>query len=514
MKLFTPAIRISLVLVLFTLSIILAADALFKLSDEDTDTLLETRKIFCETLAVQSTLLIQQGDEVTLAEIISVTVENNPDVLSVALHDTYGREAILVGDHENYWVDMAPDKSTINQVQIPIFDGEDRWGTLQVRFKLASLFDALNILHNPFVKLILFVAIVGFIVYSWFIRKTLHYLNPSSLIPGRVKTALDGLVEGVLMLDTQGYIVLANKAFSENINIPFEDLIGVEAAQLDWLSTESNSKPNGFPWMYTIEQNKIHSGVNIKYKKDTDTEISLVVHCSPIQDGKGKVSGALASFENVTELEATNKKLIQTVHTLEKTQAEVAAQNIQLKELATRDPMTGCLNRRAFFDLINPEFDTARENNRKICCIMADIDHFKKFNDTYGHSTGDDVIKIVAKKLGLVLRTNDLLCRYGGEEFCIMLIDIEMELATVIAERMRNIIETEAAKSIRSISGISITMSFGVSSIKPGADKPETLIDEADSALYVSKNLGRNCVTNWNQSMISTNENVVTTTQH
>jgi len=172
------------------------------------------------------------------------------------------------------------------------------------------------------------------------------------------------------------------------------------------------------------------------------------------------------------------------------------------------------LNRRAFFDAINPEFEAARENNREICCIMADIDHFKNFNDTYGHSVGDDVIKIVAKKLGLVLRTNDLLCRYGGEEFCIMLIDIEMELVTVIAERMRNIIETEAGKSIRSISGLSITMSFGVSSIKLGADKPETLIDEADSALYKSKKLGRNCVTNWDQSMISTNENIVSITQH
>jgi len=226
------------------------------------------------------------------------------------------------------------------------------------------------------------------------------------------------------------------------------------------------------------------------------------------------VSGALASFDDITELEATNVKLIQTVQALEETQAEVAQQNKQLKELAARDPMTGCLNRRAFFDAINPEFEAARENNREICCIMADIDHFKNFNDTYGHSVGDDVIKIVAKKLGLVLRTNDLLCRYGGEEFCIMLIDIEMELVTVIAERMRNIIETEAGKSIRSISDLSITMSFGVSSIKLGADKPETLIDEADSALYKSKKLGRNCVTNWDQSMISTNENVVSITQH
>ncbi len=511
---FTPAIRISLVLVLFTLSIMLAADALFKFSDDNSDALLETRKAYCETLAVQSTLLIQQGDEATLAEIISVTVENNPDVMSVALHDTFGRVAILAGDHENYWADMAPDVSTISQVQVPIFDGEDRWGTLQVRFKSASFFGALNILQHSFIKLTLFVAIIGFFVYSWFIRKTLHYLNPSSLIPGRVKTALDGLVEGVLMLDKQGHIVLANKAFSENIDIPFEDLIGVEASQLDWLSSESNSKPNDFPWMHTIEQNKIQSGVNIKYKKDTSADISFVVHCSPIQDGKGKVSGALASFDDITELEATNVKLIQTVQALEETQAEVAQQNKQLKELAARDPMTGCLNRRAFFDAINPEFEAARENNREICCIMADIDHFKNFNDTYGHSVGDDVIKIVAKKLGLVLRTNDLLCRYGGEEFCIMLIDIEMELVTVIAERMRNIIETEAGKSIRSISDLSITMSFGVSSIKLGADKPETLIDEADSALYKSKKLGRNCVTNWDQSMISTNENVVSITQH
>jgi diguanylate cyclase (GGDEF)-like protein len=159
--------------------------------------------------------------------------------------------------------------------------------------------------------------------------------------------------------------------------------------------------------------------------------------------------------------------------------------------------MTGCLNRRAFFEAADPLFDKLRAKQDELCCVMSDIDHFKSFNDRYGHTVGDMVIKSVAKCLGSELREVDLLCRYGGEEFCILLPGSTAEQAQDIAERLRAEIEAHAGAAIRDIPGIRITSSFGVASIAQGARDTAELIDQADNALYQSKKNGRNRVSIW-----------------
>jgi diguanylate cyclase (GGDEF)-like protein len=128
---------------------------------------------------------------------------------------------------------------------------------------------------------------------------------------------------------------------------------------------------------------------------------------------------------------------------------------------------------------------------------MADIDHFKSFNDLYGHAIGDQVIQVVARTLGRHIRAEDLLCRYGGEEFCILLPDADLEQARAAAERMRAAVETTATSGIRSTRLDRITASFGVASIVQGAVRVDELIDQADNALYRSKEGGRNRVTVW-----------------
>jgi diguanylate cyclase (GGDEF)-like protein len=137
------------------------------------------------------------------------------------------------------------------------------------------------------------------------------------------------------------------------------------------------------------------------------------------------------------------------------------------------------------------------DNNRSVSCIMADIDHFKSFNDTYGHAVGDQVIQIFTKALSSALRANDFICRYGGEEFCIILIDADKNQSNEIAERMRHIVETKCGAGIRTTAGLKITASFGVTCSNHGASNPTELIEQADTALYKSKEDGRNCVRSW-----------------
>jgi diguanylate cyclase (GGDEF)-like protein len=234
---------------------------------------------------------------------------------------------------------------------------------------------------------------------------------------------------------------------------------------------------------------------------DSSETTKIVLNCSPILDGYNNARGCMVIFTDVTALHRANRKLLATLDELAASKEIIEEKNRELEKLATRDPMTGCLNRRALFDAIEPTFAKISAVGGDLCCIMGDIDHFKRFNDTYGHSVGDLVIKSVARCMGFGLRDGDLLCRYGGEEFCIFLPGVTVQQAWSIAERMRSQVENEAGRSIRDHQGLQITSSFGLASIRQGAVNVAALIDLADEALYHSKKSGRNQVTIWSEKM-------------
>jgi diguanylate cyclase (GGDEF)-like protein len=168
--------------------------------------------------------------------------------------------------------------------------------------------------------------------------------------------------------------------------------------------------------------------------------------------------------------------------------------NIELDYLAARDPLTNCYNRRILFELMDRDFSKFTKRS-EYCVIMADIDLFKDVNDTHGHSAGDKVLCGVANILQNGLRQDDIAARYGGEEFCMVLAGTTDEIAKSIAEKIRK----EVASS--RFNDISVTCSFGISSIRNDATSPSELIDQADLALYKSKMNGRNQVTLWDESL-------------
>ena len=170
--------------------------------------------------------------------------------------------------------------------------------------------------------------------------------------------------------------------------------------------------------------------------------------------------------------------------------------NKELNYLAARDPLTNCYNRRILFDFMNRDFANSEQLD-EYCIILVDIDHFKAVNDTYGHSTGDSVLREVANILQACIRQNDIVSRFGGEEFCIVLPGASQEQTMRIAEAMRLEVETSH------FDDITTTCSFGVSSIKFNAKDPTELIDQADLALFKSKSDGRNLVTLWDKTLES-----------
>ncbi|TKS62188.1 MAG: diguanylate cyclase response regulator [Nitrospira sp.] len=194
------------------------------------------------------------------------------------------------------------------------------------------------------------------------------------------------------------------------------------------------------------------------------------------------------------QLTQTNMALVRTVADLEAAQAKILRQNIELERLASRDPLTGCFNRRAFYAQFEKIFTESREYDTELCCLMVDIDHFKRINDQFGHAVGDQAIQAVASGLSAGLRLTDAVGRYGGEEFCLMFPRTSLTEASNLAERLRVRVETEAGDRVRAASRLVITVSCGVSSTAFGARTPLELIDQADKALYAAKEGGRNCV--------------------
>jgi diguanylate cyclase (GGDEF)-like protein len=164
----------------------------------------------------------------------------------------------------------------------------------------------------------------------------------------------------------------------------------------------------------------------------------------------------------------------------------------ELQRLATTDTLTGILNRRQFFVLGEQEVERSRRYSRELALLLYDIDHFKKVNDTFGHQAGDIVLRELAKLVHAQLRKNDLEGRVGGEEFAILLPETSISEAVVLAERIREIIESVAINIGET--SLHITASFGVASVEEADISLDSVYKRADSALYEAKNAGRNCV--------------------
>lgn len=171
-------------------------------------------------------------------------------------------------------------------------------------------------------------------------------------------------------------------------------------------------------------------------------------------------------------------------------------QNLQqVTAEAQRDSLTGLFNRRTFERVLEEYMSAAAEQKMELCLIMLDVDHFKKFNDTYGHLLGDEVLKIVSRTLTDSLKGRDVVARFGGEEFIVVLPATPIEGALRVADAIRQSIANKELK--RKDTGQNfgqITVSLGVSAYRGGADDIPSLIRRADEALYESKRLGRNRV--------------------
>jgi diguanylate cyclase (GGDEF)-like protein/PAS domain S-box-containing protein len=163
----------------------------------------------------------------------------------------------------------------------------------------------------------------------------------------------------------------------------------------------------------------------------------------------------------------------------------------RLRARATHDPLTGCLNRGGFFPLARRAVDYARVHRRPLGLLLMDVDHFKRVNDQFGHQAGDEALQHLVTSIAQVLRNDDLLGRYGGEEFVVLLPDTEPERVVEVAERVRRHV-VDHPVSFHDVE-LPITISVGCATLQ-AEDSLDSLLTRADGRLYRAKQAGRNCV--------------------
>ena len=199
----------------------------------------------------------------------------------------------------------------------------------------------------------------------------------------------------------------------------------------------------------------------------------LVVDAGPIFDDQGQLIAIVETLRDMTD-----QKL-----------AEIA-----LEDLATRDSLTGLANRRSLDKKMHLEWKCAQRTGSPLAFILADIDHFKAYNDHYGHQQGDDCLRAVAEAIGgSVFRPSDMTSRYGGEEFAIVMPGTDLPGALAVAERIRTAVCERQLPHEKSTTAAHVTLSLGVSAMVPSArNSTAMLIAAADAALYRAKHAGRN----------------------
>lgn len=317
--------------------------------------------------------------------------------------------------------------------------------------------------------------------------------SDSGLQPDFTDVVNNLLTVGIAVVDRRFSVVMWNRFMELNSNVRAEEILGKNLFDAfpelnrNWLEkkirscmvlkTASYSSWQQRPYLFRFKAPAILAQDNEFMYQDASI--------FPVRCPNGQVEGACIVVHDVTEL-AEAKRLLDV--SLEQT--------LDLEESNRRDGLTGLYNRKYFDEQITQEVQSARRNGRHLTLAMIDIDHFKHVNDTLGHPAGDTVLRNISTQMCSTLRASDSLCRYGGEEFALILPQLKIEHADVILERLRSAVERTSI-TIDDSTKVSVTISMGAAALAEGIT-PGQLVNMADEALFASKRAGRNCITCYN----------------
>ncbi len=480
------ATRIAMGMAFLIMGIVCLAGTLGLVPDEPA-VINRSRASLCEMFAIQCANAVTRGDISSMQDLAAAVVERNKDIVSLGVRDEGNHLLAQAGPHDAMWNSANHDASLI-RVGVPIFQGGKKWGSCEFVYHEIGGGHWWVAIFSGQSRLIIFVSTASLLLIMFTLRRVLQHLDPSNVIPDRVKALLDTLAEGVVVLDPEHRVVVVNNAFAKATGVNTDMLVGQKIQQVPWKNADGSDTPPTLPWIEAARTGHTQRGSSLMLESKVTGSRIFAVSASPITGDGTKSRGTLVSLDDVTALHDRNSALVTMVKDLEQAQEVVRQQNAQLATMALKDALTGCFNRRALFERMATVWSDARRYQTPVSVIMADVDHFKSVNDKHGHAVGDQVLQRVAQMLMSTARDGEIVCRYGGEEFCVLMPRADMAAAQIAAERLR-----EAIEQLR-IGPLLVTASFGVASIDARDANPEALMERADSALYAAKRTGRNRV--------------------
>jgi diguanylate cyclase (GGDEF)-like protein/PAS domain S-box-containing protein len=480
----SPIFRLSVGIVSLTVCVVLLMDMFFGLVPKEDDHLRSARTQIAQIVVVQVLEKLNAQDVRGINSVLQAVRDRDPTVQAIGVTEQGGALVASSGPYPPRKADR------IERVQVPIHSAQGVWGQADFVFPASAPVTLLDWLMQRRLLVAAGVMIVILGCVFLYLRRALSYLDPMAIVPDRVRGAFDALNEGVALLDRSGRVVLANRALRELAGTQEGRIHGrplQEGAALKL--PEGNAPP---PWQTTMVTGQYVRDIRVHIGPHAERPGRL--DCSPIFDQSGKVRGALVTVNDLTDIERSNDQLRQALAQLEHSQATVEAQNQELLRLAHNDGLTGLLNRRSFFESAESALSRCRRSVTPVAAVMLDVDHFKSFNDKYGHAVGDVVLQRVAKCLEESLRPSDLCGRYGGEEFCLLIDGLEADAAFEVADRMRRHLELTAGAGLHDGADLRVTASFGLYWSADGSQELADMLKQADAALYVAKRSGRNRV--------------------
>jgi diguanylate cyclase (GGDEF)-like protein len=455
----------------------------FNRTNEEMSRQWQARMQSCEQIAISSALHLRRKDYAATRQLLDHFAGKTDSVTGLRLVRFDGLVIHQLGLMDESDGATGDDP---NYVSVPITRDNRKWGRLDASFRDSLAESQLWIIGKAFATTLG----LNLLMFTLLLRRSLAVLDSGSVVPRRVKNTLDTIAGGVVILDGKGRIVMANDAFRSSCDRENEDLIGQTLNGLPFRSEEDM-----LPWVKANQERSRVSGATLFLPSELNGERCFVVNATPIFDSKDAVAGTLISFEDITALERQNKSLMLTLAELEVSKEQIQQQNSRLQELASKDALTGTFNRRSLFEHLEGQWNLYLAKGMLVNCIMLDVDHFKKLNDNYGHAAGDQVLRDVSRTIQEAVDGRGFVGRYGGEEFCVVLSNMDAEAAAAVAETVRSAIATKLAQPY------SVTASFGVACSGFGAPSYQLMLEQADLALYAAKHGGRNAVCCWSEEL-------------
>jgi PAS domain S-box-containing protein len=332
----------------------------------------QQRAALAEALAVNGSAFVTLSDIQRLATDLSLVVERNDELESAALININNQVVVEIGEHGTNWIASVGTDETGAQFAVPVFEGATKWGELQLRFTPLKRAGLYGYLDDPILHTIAFVATVGFIMFFFYLGSMLKQLDPSQAIPGRVRSALDTMAEGLLVLDVKQNIMLANEAFALIVSAKSEKLIGKSIRSYSWVDAQDNeSSDDETPWSLALNTATAQMSKRIRLKLPDAEPVTFMVNCSPVLAGEGKAQGVLISFDDITQLEQQEIEL-----QLSKEEAE-AANRAKSEFLANmsheiRTPMTAILG---FTEVLKRGYGKSSDTEKYLNTISSSGNH-------------------------------------------------------------------------------------------------------------------------------------------